>query len=375
MIDAAAEHGVRFADISEVTRRRLGDLLDPGLPAVNPLDAWGTGRDYERVFAECMQVLLEDPDTAALAFAVDLSGEDLEPGYSRLALEVFPTTDKPFVVLANLRSAVDGARAAELRRAGVPVLEGTATGLAAFRALFDLRDHHALPPPSPSEPVADEVRERWRARLRDGRPWDEVDALALLGDYGIPVVAASRAATVEEAMGAAEAVGFPVALKTAEAEHKTDVGGVHLDVRDESALRRAFASLAERLGPRVTVAAMAPRGVELALGVLRDAQFGPLVMAAAGGELIEILRDRRLALPPVDEARARRLLDRLAVRPLLDGARGRPPADIRAVARAVVRLSALATDLGELVDAVDINPLIAGPEVCVAVDALVLPRA
>jgi acyl-CoA synthetase (NDP forming) len=374
LIDAAAEQGVRFSDISEATRSRLAELLDPGLPAVNPLDAWGTGRDYERVFAECMRVLLEDPDTGALAFAVDLSGEDLEPGYTRVALEVAPSTNKPFAVLTNLRSAVDGTRAAELRRAGVPVLEGTATGLAAFRALFDIRDHRALPPPRRPEPVPDEVRERWRTRLRDGRLWSEAEALALLADYGIPVVAASPAATVDEAVAAAERLGFPVALKTAEAAHKTEVDGVRLGVRDEDALRGAYASLAERLGPRVTVAAMAPPGVELALGVVRDAQFGPLVMAAAGGELIEILRDRRLALPPVDEDRARRLLDRLAVRPLLDGARGRPRADVPAVATAVARVSALAEDLGDLLDAVDVNPLIAGPDGCVAVDALVVPR-
>jgi acetate---CoA ligase (ADP-forming) len=97
-------------------------------------------------------------------------------------------------------------------------------------------------------------------------------------------------------------------------------------------------------------------------------------MAAAGGELVEVLRDRRMALPPVDEPRARRLLDRLAVRPLLDGVRGRPPADVGAVAHALVRLSALAADLGDLLEAIDVNPLIAGPDGCVAADALTVPR-
>jgi acetate---CoA ligase (ADP-forming) len=98
-------------------------------------------------------------------------------------------------------------------------------------------------------------------------------------------------------------------------------------------------------------------------------------MAAAGGELVEVLRDRRMALPPVDEPRARRLLDRLSVRPLLDGVRGRPPADVGAIVQAIVGLSALAADLGDLLEALDVNPLIAGPDGCVAVDALVIPRA
>jgi hypothetical protein len=108
------------------------------------------------------------------------------------------------------------------------------------------------------------------------------------------------------------------------------------------------------------------------LGVVRDDQFGPLVLVAAGGVLVEILRDSRMALPPVDLAGARRLLDRLAVRPLLDGVRGAPPVDLDAVARAVVALSCLAEALGDRIAALDVNPLIAGPSGCLAVDALVV---
>ena len=374
LIDAAARVGVPFAAISSETRVRLAGLLDPGLPPVNPLDAWGTGREYERVFAESMAALLEDQDTAALAFTVDLSGEDLEPGYTRVALHVSPTTEKPFAVLSNLRSGMDERRAAELRAAGVPVLEGTVSGLAAFRALFDVRDHRNLPPLAPPPPVPDEVRERWRARLAEPAPWSELEGLALLADYGIPVVEAAPATSADEAVDAAERIGWPVAVKAAAVTHKTDVAGVHLRLGEPDDIRAAYADLASRLGPAVMVAAMAPPGVELALGVVWDAQFGPLVMAAAGGELIEVIRDRRMALPPLDEARARRVVDGLAVRPLLDGVRGRPPADVDAVARSLVRLSALAIDLGDRLEALDVNPLIAGPEGCVAVDALVVPQ-
>ncbi len=137
----------------------------------------------------------------------------------------------------------------------------------------------------------------------------------------------------------------------------------------------AYADLARRLGPRVTVARMAPPGVELHLGIVRDPQFGPLVMVAAGGVLVEVLADRRLGLPPLDEPRARRLVERLRVRALLEGVRGRPPADVDALVRALVRLSALAADLGDLLEALDANPVICGPEGCVAVDALAIPRA
>jgi acetate---CoA ligase (ADP-forming) len=117
---------------------------------------------------------------------------------------------------------------------------------------------------------------------------------------------------------------------------------------------------------------MAEPGVELALGVVVDPQFGPLVMVAAGGVLVEVLRDRRFALPPLDRERALAMLDRLAVRPLLDGVRGGRPVDLEAVADAAARLSVLAVDLGDRLAALDVNPLVAGPGGCLAVDALVV---
>jgi hypothetical protein len=107
---------------------------------------------------------------------------------------------------------------------------------------------------------------------------------------------------------------------------------------------------------------------------VRDPQFGPLVLVGAGGVLVEVLKDRRLALPPLDEARARSMIDRLEVRPLLDGVRGRPPVDVDAVARAIVAISWLANDLGDNLEALDANPVICAPEGCVSVDALVMPR-
>jgi hypothetical protein len=114
--------------------------------------------------------------------------------------------------------------------------------------------------------------------------------------------------------------------------------------------------------------------VEVALGVVRDPQFGPLVLVAAGGVLVELLKDRRLAMPPLDPARAHRLIDGLAMRPLFDGVRGSPACDVDALARTVVALSWLAHDLGEHLEALDVNPVICGPDGCLAVDSLVVPR-
>ncbi len=377
LIDAAEEAGIPFAQIGPETVAHLQAALDPGLPAVNPLDAWGTGRDAEAHFVDCMQALLDDPDTAALAFCVDLTTEvNPDAGYARAASEIIGRTDKPVAVLSNLRSGIDPHQAALVRAAGVPVLEGTATGLAAFRHLFDRRDWRARAAPIPPTPVPDAVRTRWLARLATGRVFDEREALALLADYGVPAVPAQAADSLDEAIRAASSLGWPVALKAAATGllHKSDADGVRLNVQGPDDLRAEYTDLASRLGPRVVISTMAPPGVELALGIVRDHQFGPLVMVAAGGLLVEVLRDRTFALQPVDPAHARRMLDRLAIRPLLDGVRGRHPANLDAVAHAVARLSLIAADLGEHVDAIDMNPLIASPDGCVAVDALVIPR-
>jgi acyl-CoA synthetase (NDP forming) len=381
LLDLTEQLRVPLAAISEATRQRLEAVLEPGLPAINPLDAWGTGNDANLIFAACIRALLDDPATAALALNLDLTTEPTpDASYTGLAVEAAAATAKPVAVLANLASAVDPAEAATLRAAGVPVLEGTASGLAAFGHLLAHRDFLARLPAADLAPASGPragATERWRERLADpARALDEAEALAMLADWGVPVVAAEVATSVETAVAAAGRVGWPVALKTAAPgiAHKAEVDGVRLGLDGPDRLAVAYADLAGRLGPRVLVAAMAAPGVELALGVVADPQFGPLVMVAAGGVLVEVLRDRRFALPPVDHRQARAMLDRLALRPLLDGTRGASPVELDAVTEAIVNLSTLALDLGPRLAALDVNPLVAGPAGCLAVDALVVVR-
>jgi acetate---CoA ligase (ADP-forming) len=378
LADLAHDLEVPFSAISDATLARIDEVLDPGLVAENPLDAWGTGIDAERIFRDALIALHDDDDTAAVAFAVDLTrqGEPYDAGYLQVAADVHASTTKPFCVLSNLPSAVALEEAAWLRGIGIPVLEGTASGLAALRMMLRHRDHGARPPLSPPEPPPADVLARWRTRLATGDDIGELGGLQLLSDFGIPVIPAHAAGDQDEAVAAADALGYPVVLKTAapQIQHKSDAGGVVLGLRDRDALRAAYSDLAERLGSAVTVAATADAGVEMALGVVADPQFGPLVLVAAGGVWIELLHDRTLALPPLDATRARELIDRLAVRPLLEGARGATPANVDALADAVARLSLIATSLGDLMAGLDVNPVIVSPSGCVAVDALVIPR-
>jgi acyl-CoA synthetase (NDP forming) len=347
------------------------------MDAGNPLDAWGTGIDADAIFQEAFDAFADDPEVGVIVFCVDMTiqGEPYNEGYLQLARDTFTKTDKPFCVLSNLASAVAHDEAAILRGDGIPVLEGTDSGLRALQHLLEDATWRERPPARRPDPVADDVRARWRARLTDGRELSELDGLALLADYGVPVATARAASMVEEAVGAADAIGYPVAVKTAAPgiKHKSDVGGVHVGLADAEAVRAAYADVADRLGPDVVVAAMAPAGTEMALGIVRDPTFGPLVVVAAGGVLVELLHDRVLAFPPVDEDGARRLIDGLRIRPVLDGVRGAAPSDVDGLARAVSRLSVLAADLGDRIGALDVNPFIVSPQGCLAVDALVEP--
>ena len=197
----------------------------------------------------------------------------------------------------------------------------------------------------------------------------------LLRDYGIPAVRARQAATRGAALAAAATIGYPVVLKTDEPgiAHKSDVGGVRLGLGDPGAVGAAYDDLAARLGPRVLVCETAPPGAELALGIVRDAALGPLLVISAGGVLIEIFAERAVLLAPVTRSAAVAALGRLRLAPVLAGTRGQPPADMEAIADAITGLSRLACDLGDALDALDINPLICGPSGAIAADALLIP--
>jgi acyl-CoA synthetase (NDP forming) len=375
--DIAHELGVAFAEISETTRDALADLLDPGLAPGNPLDVWGRGADTKDLFGACLLALSEDDAVDVVVLCIDLVAElDGDTAYPESLLDTWARTDKPLCLVSNLPSALDRPTARRLRDAGIPVLEGTRTGWLALGHLLELARNTERPPAAGPPGLDAARRERWLERLFTG-PIDGAESLALLGEYGMAVPQFAAVASATAAIEAAESVGWPVVLKTDEPgiAHKSDARGVILGLDSPAALCLAYEDLASRLGPRALVMAMAPPGPELALGIVRDPLLGPMVVVGAGGVLVEILADRVVALPPVDLAGAHRLLDRLVLRPVLDGVRGAPRSDLDAVAAAVVAVSVLAIELGEAIVALDVNPLRCGPSEALALDALVVREA
>jgi acyl-CoA synthetase (NDP forming) len=381
LIDLAADMKVALAVVEPATSRRLEELLDPGLPPVNPLDAWGAGGPgADDIMSNCLAALMSDPNAALGAVVQDRAPHGaIYAHYSNYLRTGHAASGKPAFLVSNRQGSGGDPLAVELTRKGFPVIDGLRSFLAGVRCLLGYRDFRergtaarGAAAPGAADP---EAAGRWRPRLAGGDTLEEYESSQMLRDFGFPMNPARLAGDASSLRQAAAELGFPVVLKTAERGilHKTDCGGVRLGIETPEHLEEAYADLARRLGPRAMVAPMVDMsGVEMVLGLVRDEQFGPLVMLGFGGVNVEAIRDVAYALPPFDRATARRLVDSLQLRTLLDGLRDRRPVDVDAFCSAAERFSLMAAALGDVVDEIDINPVIVHPEGCIAVDALIV---
>jgi succinyl-CoA synthetase beta subunit len=205
----------------------------------------------------------------------------------------------------------------------------------------------------------------------------------LLESFGIPVAPTLLTRTADEAVAAAEQMGYPVVLKieSASITHKSDVGGVALRLSSQDEVRDAFTRIRDKVSARlpsakidgVVVQRMAGEGIEMILGVKRDPLFGPVVLCGFGGILVELLKHVMIGIPPLSEEQARDMIERLRGFAILGGVRGKPPADVEALSAAIAAVSRLAVSFADQLAGLDINPLIVLPngQGVIAVDALV----
>jgi len=375
LIDMADDMGVPLADLTPETTAKLRARLPHMLEAVNPLDAAGPLReDYNDIIIDCVGHVTGDPNVAIVGHEIYITDKVAEDSpQADAATTMAERFGKPFFVFNSFSTVPNTGVGNSLMNRGVPLINGLRPMLMAVRHAFSYRDRRNWrdTPPDDADPV---LVATWHSRLTNDHPLGEAEALSLMAAFGLPVPASAVCDDLVAAQETARKFGFPVVMKTAEPsiQHKSDVGGVKLDLADADALAAAYDDLAGRLGPKVSVAAMAPKGIELAFGMVRDDQFGPIVMVGAGGVLVEIMDDRCFALPPFGLEDAKRLIARLKVARLLDGVRGAPPADRDSLALALSRFSVLAAALGDVVAEIDVNPVIAGSDGAVAVDALVV---
>ncbi|MFI5270313.1 MAG: acetate--CoA ligase family protein, partial [Chloroflexota bacterium] len=238
--------------------------------------------------------------------------------------------------------------------------------LASYVATSEARQQKdAVTQPSP---VA--AAEGWSAT--SPRNLTEHESKDLLAQFGVAVTRERVCRSEDEAVLAARSLGFPVALKASSAEllHKTEANAIRLNVESDAAVRQAFHELS--VHGEVLVQEMVSGGVELIAGIKNDASFGPTVLFGLGGIFVEALQDVAVRLAPIDKPAALDMIHDIRGFAMLEGLRGRPAANLEAIADTLVALSVMAVQMEEHIQEVDINPLIAGPDGCVAVDALVV---
>jgi acyl-CoA synthetase (NDP forming) len=366
--DACEAAGLELPHLTPATDQALAALLPSEASVANPVDMQGsaTADTYEAV----LPLVAVDPNVDAvivLFVPPVVAGADEVAAAVRRAVDGLPVHDKP--ILASIISAggnprvlLEGQR--PLATFAYPESAARALGRAAERAAWLRR-------PAGIVPQLDGVDEaRGRAIVGDALSHSDdlwlptAAARSLLEAYGVPLVPEREAAGPAEAAAAARELGFPVVVKTATpGAHKTETGGVALDLADEAEVRVA----AERIGGAVVVQQMRKGSAELLAGVVQDPLFGALVAFGPGGTFAELIGQAQFRIAPLTDADADELVRTGKTGQLVAGFRGKPAADADALADLLLRLSRLADDLPEVAE-LDLNPIVAGPDGCVAVD-------
>jgi len=382
--DALIEHQGRLAELSQETLQKLDAILPPTWSHGNPVDIIGDA-PTER-YVQALQILLENPQADAVLF---IHAPTAIVESSEIATAVAPAIEKASRNVLACWMGGDAVRQARaiFSQACIPTYDTPEEAVRAFLQVVQYRRNQDLlmevPPSRSSEFVHD--REKAQAvvakAVAEGRSMlSEPEAKAVLAAYSIPIVDTRIARTIEEAVKIAPEIGFPLALKilSPDISHKSDVGGVALDLENAQAVEEAAKAMLRRLqeyqpNARVqgfTVQSMArrPNAQELIVGTTTDAVFGPVILFGQGGTAVEVTADRAVGLPPLNMVLARELVSRTRIAKLLAGYRDRPPADITAIGRTLIQVSHLIADIPQIVE-LDINPLLADDLGVLALDA------
>ncbi len=375
--------GGQLAELGNKTVARLDEQLPGNWSRANPVDIIGDAPP-ER-YRRALEVLVDDRGVDAVLL---IHAPTALAGSEDIARELAPVAREARIPVFGCWLGGASARAAyeHFAAAGLPGFLSPEDAVAAFLALQEFRANQVALMETPTEmPTsarmdADAVGDILQRARDERRTWlSEVEAKQVLTAYGIAVVETQRAATPDEAAETAAAMGFPVALKllSPDITHKSDVGGVVLDLESAEAVREAAAGIMRRIerhghvrldGFSIQPMLRRPGGVELIVGGSQDAVFGPVLLFGHGGTAVEVIDDTVIGLPPLNMSLARQLVDRTRVAKLLAGYRNQPAARIDMVCEVLIRVARLMTDL-DLIESLDINPLLADSDGVIALDA------
>ena len=379
ILDLAADQDVDFAELNPETILKLEEILDPGLPAVNPLDAWGRGLDdSDQIMADSLTTMLQDPNASMGAVVQDRGAlSRIYPEYLQYMKQANDATGKPVFLVSNIQGTSSDNTVMESTARGLPILDGVYSFLAGVRCMHRYRDYLAHENDI-LEPISTEAMTKWQQIIDQGQLIGENEALEMLSDNGIAVNQSYGVDNLDEVIESAKKLGYPVVLKTAVPgiSHKSEVHGVYLNLNSDKELTDAYKDLDKRLGPEALLSKMIyEEGVEMILGMTTDPQFGPMITLGFGGVYAEALKDVVTLMPPFNAETAKQALSELKMQSLLSGYRGSEAVDVESYCKMASKFSLFALAMRNHICEIDVNPIILGKDICLGLDALMVVHA
>ena len=386
LIDAFSSAGLNFGPLSQNASDKLAKMLGPGSIVGNPLDAGFAAVVDPSVYMQSIKTMIDDPDTDIVIIDAELpkAPHELRERNLRIVNEMAQAASKPVIYISAMSIGfTEFTKGLRKSLPHIAVMQGLDRAVGAIKSLIDYASLRKEVPEvvSSSSASARAMLERMLKSAK-GAALDEVASKKLLKAYGIPVSKEEIAQTAAEAVKIAKKIGFPVVAKVVSADilHKSDIGGVVLNINSTADVRKAFNDITARVKklknkPKlegILIAQQVKAELELVVGASLDAEMGPVVLFGTGGVDIELMKDVALAGAPLDEADAKELISRTKAGVKLKGYRGKPALHEASAVKAIVGLSNLMADAGTRIASIDVNPFLINTKTGVAVDGLIV---
>ncbi len=387
LIDAFHSAGLNFAPLSKNATEKLAKMLGPGSIVGNPLDAGFAAVVDPSVYMESIKIMIDDPDTDIVIIDSELpkAPHELRERNLRIVNDMAGAVSKPVVYISAMSIGfTEFTKGLRKSLPHIAVMQGLDRAVGAIKSLIDYASLRKEVPDivSSSKASARAMLEKTLKGANGAAALDEVASKKLLKAYGIPVSQEEIAQTATEAVKIARKIGFPVVAKVVSADilHKSDIGGVVLNINSPAEVKKAFSDITARVRklkgkPKlegILIAQHVKADLELVVGAALDAEMGPVVLFGTGGVDIELMKDVALAGAPLDTAEAKALIGRTKAGIKLKGYRGKPALHEASAVKALVGLSNLMADAGDRIASIDVNPFLINTRQGVAVDGLIV---
>ncbi|MGH6708100.1 MAG: acetate--CoA ligase family protein [Bradyrhizobium sp.] len=387
LIDAFDSAGMNFAPLSADATGKLAKMLGPGSIVGNPLDAGFAAVVDPSVYMQSIKIMIDDPDTDIVIIDAELpkAPHELRERNLRIVNDMAGAASKPVVYISAMSIGfTEFTKGLRKSLPNIAVMQGLDRAVGAIKSLIEYANLRKVVPEiaSSSKASARAVLEKTLKSANGAAALDEVASKKLLKAYGIPVSREEIAQTAADAVKIAKKIGFPVVAKVVSAEilHKSDIGGVVLNINSAAEVKKAFNDITARVKKLKTkpklegilIAQQVKADLELVVGASLDAEMGPVVLFGTGGVDIELMKDVALAGAPLDADEAKQLIGKTKAGVKMKGYRGKPALHEASAVKALVGLSNLMADAGSRIASIDVNPFLINSKVGVAVDGLIV---